>query len=180
VGAEPRWQACAVNEPQEGANYRSSSAPPDYVERLSVPWWGWVLVAMVSLAGGIALGAPFGRGWGVGSGALIFLVTTAITRRSTAIIQIRGGQLVAGRAHLDLRFIGRAEELDHEQARHLRGPGADSRAWMLVRGWIPTAIRLDITDPADPTPYWFVSTRQPQMLIAALQRATLRRWNDAS
>jgi hypothetical protein len=30
---------------------------------------------------------------------------------------------------------------------------------------------VDVTDPTDPTPYWYVATRQPQQLASALDAA---------
>ena len=32
-------------------------------------------------------------------------------------------------------------------------------------------VRVPLTDPADPTPYWLVSTRHPARLVAALDAA---------
>ncbi|MFE1975819.1 DUF3093 family protein [Streptomyces hygroscopicus] len=45
---------------------------------------------------------------------------------------------------------------------------ADPRAFMLLRSYIPTALRVEVTDPEDPTPYVYVSTRNPEALAAAL------------
>jgi hypothetical protein len=39
---------------------------------------------------------------------------------------------------------------------------------MLVRGWIPGVVRVELRDPEDPTPYWIVSSRRPQELAKAL------------
>jgi hypothetical protein len=39
---------------------------------------------------------------------------------------------------------------------------------MLLRGYIRTAVRVEITDPEDPTPYAYLSTREPARLVAAL------------
>jgi hypothetical protein len=39
---------------------------------------------------------------------------------------------------------------------------------MLLRSYVPTAVRIEITDPEDPTPYVYLSTRDPQALAAAL------------
>ena len=39
---------------------------------------------------------------------------------------------------------------------------------MLLRSYIPTALRVEVTDPQDPTPYVYVSTRDPEALSAAL------------
>lgn len=58
--------------------------------------------------------------------------------------------------------------LDAEEARAWRSYKADPRAFMLLRSYIPTAVRVKVTDPADPTPYVYLSTREPQALVAAL------------
>lgn len=58
--------------------------------------------------------------------------------------------------------------LDGEEARAWRSYKADPRAFMLLRSYIPTAVRVKVTDPQDPTPYVYLSTREPQALVAAL------------
>jgi hypothetical protein len=35
-------------------------------------------------------------------------------------------------------------------------------------------VRVTVTDPQDPTPYWLVSTRHPEKLVEALQAARQR------
>jgi hypothetical protein len=58
--------------------------------------------------------------------------------------------------------------LDADAARRVRGVDADPRAFLYLRGWVPTAVRLDLNDPSDPAPYWYVSTRRPEELAVAL------------
>ena len=86
----------------------------------------------------------------------------------SVLVEVRDHQLVAGRARLPLSSIGRVTALDAAEARTLRGVGADPRAFLVLRGWVSTAVRVDLDDPADPTPYWYVSTRRPDRLAAAL------------
>jgi hypothetical protein len=47
----------------------------------------------------------------------------------------------------------------------------DARAWLLIRGWITPVVKVDLTDPTDPTPYWIVSTRRPAEVVAAIAKA---------
>ena len=56
----------------------------------------------------------------------------------------------------------------------LAGRDADARAYLLLRPYLRRAVRIAIDDPADPTPYWLVSTRRPTRLAAALTDATAR------
>jgi hypothetical protein len=43
-------------------------------------------------------------------------------------------------------------------------------AFLCIRGWIDPVVRIEITDPADRTPYWLTSTRRPEELLAALSK----------
>ena len=54
----------------------------------------------------------------------------------------------------------------------MAGPEADARAFLLLRPYLKRAVRVEITDPADPAPYWLVSSRRPDELAGALHRLT--------
>ncbi len=81
------------------------------------------------------------------------------------------GSLVAGEARIPVSALGAAEVLDAEEARAWRTYKADPRAFMLMRGCVPRAVRIEVTDPADPTPYVYLSSREPEALAAALESA---------
>ena len=147
---------------------KSASKPVRYRERLHPAWWLWLIVAGISVSMGAAYGGPFGATVGWATGLSTAVLTTAGLLVWSPVIQVGGGQLVAGRAHIDIGFVGDVNELDKTHAATTRGRDADTRAWMLLRGWIPTALRVDITDPADPTPYWYLSTRHPHQLASAI------------
>jgi hypothetical protein len=67
-----------------------------------------------------------------------------------------------------LALLGEARVLTGEELRHELGPGLDARAHLCLRGWIGSAVRVELVDLQDPTPYWVVSTRRPQELVAAV------------
>jgi hypothetical protein len=48
---------------------------------------------------------------------------------------------------------------------------ANSKAHFQLRGGIKGSVIVEVTDPQDPHPYWQVSTRKPESLIAALANA---------
>jgi hypothetical protein len=83
-------------------------------------------------------------------------------------VRVRDGYLEAGPARLPLTALGAATALDAEEARRLRTTEADARAFMLLRGYVRTAVRVDISDPEDPTPYLYLSTRRPDKLVKVL------------
>ena len=58
--------------------------------------------------------------------------------------------------------------------RRVRGPDSDPAGYHLIRGWVPAGVRADVIDPDDPTPYWFVASRRPDELAAAIEAARAR------
>lgn len=139
-----------------------------YRERLWAPWWLWVVAAAFAATFGIAFAVPLGAAWGLGVLFAAEGIVAAALGGMSVLVEVRDHQLVAGRARLPLASVGRVTVLDADAARALRGVGADPRAHLVLSGWVSTAVRVDLEDPADPTPYWYVSTRRPDRLAAAL------------
>jgi hypothetical protein len=50
------------------------------------------------------------------------------------------------------------------------GREGDPAAFVAVRPWIGPGVQLWLDDANDPTPYWVVSTRHPDQVLAALRR----------
>jgi len=49
--------------------------------------------------------------------------------------------------------------------------GSHPLAFVVQRPWIKGAVQVLLDDPADPTPFWVVSSRHPVDLATALLRA---------
>lgn len=147
-----------------------------YDERLAVPlrWWvqGVMFVATLWLAMVVAM--PGSWAWSL-TAAILALMALAFGAYGSARIVISGGTFQAGRARIDAGYLGHAEALDAEATRRTAGVDADARAYLLLRPYLKRAVKVEIVDPADPTPYWLVSTRHPEGLAAALGELTGRR-----
>ncbi|MBT2468866.1 DUF3093 domain-containing protein [Streptomyces sp. ISL-66] len=146
-------------------------SPAHHDERLTAPasWWG--IAALTGLACALML-LPLGTmpllAGLVGGTALTGLLVSSYGSQRVRVV---GGALAAGDARIPVAALGDPEVLDAEEARAWRTYKADTRAFMLMRGYVPTAVRVEVTDPADPTPYVYVSTREPQALAAAIRAA---------
>jgi hypothetical protein len=99
-------------------------------------------------------------------GSLAWVLVTA-----AAVVRVEGDTLTAGRAHIPVAALGPVVVLDADLARAVRGPESDPAAYHLIRGWVPAGVKAAVIDPADRTPYWFVATRRPDELAAAIESA---------
>ncbi|MCX4746439.1 DUF3093 domain-containing protein [Kitasatospora sp. NBC_01287] len=142
-----------------------------YDERLTAPRSWWLLPVGAGLSIGLVL-LKFGSVPGL-IGLVVGLVAAAIGLSSygSARIRVVQGSLVAGQARIPLTALGEARPLDAAEAVAWRSVKADPRAFMLLRSYVPTALRVEITDPDDPTPYLYLSTRDPRALAAAIGAA---------
>ena len=140
-----------------------------YRERLHIPlWWGVIAVFfIVSIA--IAVMAYLPLRMGIALTVLSALaVVLALAAYSTTKLSIEDGAFAAGRNRLDAAYIAGAEGFEGQAARDAVGVNADHRAFMFTRPYLNSVVRVDIDDPADPHPYWLVSTRRPHELADAI------------
>ncbi|MER8186271.1 DUF3093 domain-containing protein [Kitasatospora sp. NPDC094015] len=142
-----------------------------YDERLTVPrsWW------LLPVATGLSLALIMLRLSELGAlaGLVVGFVAAAagISSYGSARIRVVQGSLVAGQARIPVGALGEALPLDRAEALAWRSVKADPRAFMLLRSYVPTALRVEVADPADPTPYVYLSTRSPQRLAEAIEAA---------
>jgi hypothetical protein len=141
-----------------------------YRERLSVPWWLWPVALAVSAfiatelaAGALALRSP------ITYAIAAALAVAAVWALSKIKISVDADHLHVDDARLPRSVIANVTVIDSNERRDLLGQDADPLAFFILRPWIRGGIRVDLDDPADPTPYWFVSSRHPDRLAAALR-----------
>lgn len=141
----------------------------DYRERQTAPlaWWLGALFFGV-VCGWLMLVATT---WPV---AIITTIVTALLagaglwRYGSRLVRVDHGELHVGRARLTAAYLGEVEPLDRSAYRHRLGPGADVRAWLATRPYLDRGVIVRVDDDADPTPYWLVGTRHPELLARAL------------
>jgi Protein of unknown function (DUF3093) len=151
----------------------ATSGTPRFDERLSVPLW-WYLPALglaVLLGAEVHMGYPGVRSW-IGYAITIPLCLGALVWLGHVRVRVHGdkdtGELRAGEARLPLRYVGHVDVVPREGKQAALGPELDPAARLVHRAWIGPVVRIEVTDPDDDTPYWIVSTRDPDALVRAL------------
>lgn len=148
----------------------------DYAERLTVPlrWWaqGTMFVATLWLA--VLAATPEIFAWSVTAVAMAVLVALFVGYGRPRV-SVDDTTFRAGRAHIPLHLVGPVTALDADGLRRQAGVEADARAYLLLRPYLKRGVRVDIADPADPTPYWLISSRRPDALVSALEAGRTHR-----
>lgn len=130
-----------------------------------------MLIASFWLA--LIVAIPESWAWAITAGMVALMVVCFLTYGS-ARITVADGELRVGKAHIPLEFLGEAVPLDKEGMRMAAGRDADARAFLVLRPYMKRGLKVAVTDPADPTPYWLFHTRNPDTLAAVLTKANSR------
>lgn len=141
-----------------------------------MPLW-WYLPAIgigVLLGAEVHMGYPGIRAW-IGYVVLIPLCVGGLWWLGRTRVRVRDGALSAGDRTLALRDVGRTDTVDRKDKQQALGPQLDPAARLLHRAWIGPIVRVEVTGDG-PEPYWVLSTRRPEALMAALDEG--RRVND--
>ncbi|HJQ47760.1 MAG TPA: DUF3093 domain-containing protein [Amycolatopsis sp.] len=140
-------------------------------ERLYVSWWGWPLPLLAAglIAAEIHMGYPGVRAW-LPYLILIPLMAAWLLLMSRTRVAVLGDELWVGKAHLPLKFAGEVEVITKDHKRKALGPELDPAAFVVHRGWVGPLVRVHLTDPEDPTPYWIFSTRKPEAMARLLRK----------
>jgi hypothetical protein len=143
----------------------------NYRERLTVPVAWWLLGTLFALSVLVAVGWYRGVFWGVVTGLAAVAIAGAIFAAASVTITVNAGELAVGRARIELSYLSGVIPLDKQAASDRAGPGADARAFLVMRPYVAGAVEITLDDPDDPVPYWLISTRHPGQLASALSAA---------
>ncbi len=144
--------------------------PVVFKERASWPIWLWAFLLFLSGSLSIAIWAALGNTWAEVS-MLTQLVGLLFLSQSTPLqIEVTADLLRVGPARIERKYISGVTSLTSEEMRILRGPKINTAAYMQIRFWISTGVKITISDPQDPTPYWLVSSKKAHQLAGALNK----------
>ncbi len=137
-------------------------------EVIRPPLWVLAFIYFMFLSLVIAIWAALGNASAlialIAATALIFFI--AIAARSQIVLT--DTELILGKAHIERKYLGEITILDRDAMRLIRTRDADPAAFLAIKFWISTGVKIAINDDRDPTPYWLVSTRKAEELKRTL------------
>jgi hypothetical protein len=169
-----------------------------YSEQLRTPWWWYPMAIAVAVLLGFefSLAVNGWIGW-IPLIILLPVCVLVVYRFSSGRVRFVGSNVAAGDQLLDVSRVNRAIGLSSTELRRLVGRHSDPLAFVFIRSWVGPGVQLvlnpelvseqpapatqqaddDELDAAEQdvdgvpnysTPYWVVSTRHPDRLLAAL------------
>jgi hypothetical protein len=141
-----------------------------YSERV-LPNFGTFAAVFVLLPSTLIIAEPFDVFIGLVIGVLSVGTIWALLIFRAPKIVVSKTELWVGKVAISRDLIGDTQVIPKEEIFEERGPKLDPAAHKVFQGTVKTAIKIRITDPDDPTPYWLVSTRNPVKLAEVLKKA---------
>ena len=84
-------------------------------------------------------------------------------------IEVDQTHLRVGKAVIEHMYIGEVEVLTPAQVKLIRTRDADPLAFLAIRFWSSKAVKVQIVDARDKTPYWLITTKKGNELMDALK-----------
>ena len=125
------------------------------------------MAASLSLAVWAAIGSQAALIISVIQIALLILAA----QQSSLTITVTKGWLLVGPAAIERAFIHNFKALEFKEYKRIRGVDADPASYLQIRFWVNSAIKIDLRDPKDKTPYWLISTNRANELAKVLNVA---------
>ena len=153
-----------------------TTAPAAYTERLGLSWWSWLAALAVDLIAGfeVLLGFPGMPAW-LPFAVLLPATAALLIWFGRIRVTVTGDEFLVDDARLPLSVVSGVVALDAAGKREALGVGAHPMSFVIQRPWIGPAVQVLLDDPADPTPFWVISTRRPvELATALLDRVTPR------
>lgn len=152
-----------MNEPE--------SRKPLYQERV-VPGVGLFLATLALLPAIALVSEPFDLSVGILLGSFAVAATWFSLIYWAPKIIVTETQFLVGSAQVPRSLLGEIAEIPKEEIFQERGPRLDPKAFTSFQSSVKTAIKVGIRDKNDPTPYWLISTRNPERLKSVLASKT--------
>ena len=86
------------------------------------------------------------------------------------LISLSNETLSIGQASIETKYLGKADVVNSQEAFLERGVKLDSRAFTKFQIGVKQLVKIEIQDKQDPTPYWLIATRNPEVLAGLINK----------
>ena len=142
----------------------------EYREVISAPIWLIAFVYFIFLSVVLSIWAALGDTPALATFIALTIALGVIYQKTKLVIEIDSEELRVGPARIERKYIGQCENLEAPALKRVRGRDADPAAYLGIRFWQPTGIKMRVLDSRDSTPYWLITSKRGQELTALLNK----------
>ena len=146
--------------PEKGVRYR---------EVIRAPLWLIAFVYFLFLSLVLSIWAALGNTPALLSFILLTVWLIVLYFKTGLTIEVDEKELRVGSAKIEHQYLGQATALTRSQMKLIRTRDADPSAFLAIRFWSSNAAKVDLADDRDTTPYWLITSNNPEKLVEALK-----------
>ena len=143
--------------------------PVSYKEVIRAPLWLVAFVYFLFLSLVLSVWAALGNTPALITFGALTLWLIVLFFKTSLKIEVNQTHLRVGGASIEHKYIGEVTVLSSSEVKLIRTRDADPLAYLAIRFWSSKAIKLQVSDARDKTPYWLITTNNGQDLLKALK-----------
>ena len=140
-----------------------------YKEVIRAPLWLIAFVYFLFLSMVLSIWAALGNTPALVTFGVLTVWIVFLYFRTALTIRVDESYLYVGTAKIEHSFIGSTTALNSSELKLIRTRDADPSAYLAIRFWASKAAKIEVHDRRDTTPYWLISSKNPQRLVEALK-----------
>jgi hypothetical protein len=140
-----------------------------FKEVIRAPLWLIAFVYFLFLSMVLSIWAALGNTPALITFGVLTIWLVYLYFKTALKIQVDQTHLRVGNAALEHVYIGEVEVLTPAQVKLIRTRDADPLAFLAIRFWSSKAVKVQVLDARDKTPYWLITTKKGRELLTALK-----------
>lgn len=87
------------------------------------------------------------------------------------VIEVANDEISVGDTEVPLKFVSKVTVIEAKDGFEERGVRLSPAAYTRFQMGVKTMVKIELSDPDDKTPYWLISSKNPQGVVAAFEAA---------
>lgn len=140
-----------------------------FKEVIRAPLWLIAFVYFLFLSMVLSIWAALGNTPALITFGLLTIWLVYLYFKTALKIEVDQTHLRVGNAEIEHIYIGEVQVLTPPQVKLIRTRDADPLAFLAIRFWSSKAVKVQVLDSRDKTPYWLITTKKGTELLKALK-----------
>jgi hypothetical protein len=145
-------------------------SPATFREVIRPPLWLIAFLYFMLFSLVLAIWAAFDNRTATIAALIALVVGAAVIFLIKGEIICDGKELRVGRAHIGYEYCGEVTVLKRAEFLRARTREVDPAAHLALFFWVSEGVKIEVSDPRDPTPYWLLSTKRGADIKQALKK----------